>query len=214
MDAGIIWDAAYAEHDTADHPEGADRVVTIVEHLQASDLWPRLVEAKPQPASEADVLRVHTQAHVERVRAAAERGGEWLDADTYVSPRSFEVALLSAGGAIKATELWSEGIVASRSSARPVTTQRPSEAMGFCLFNNIAIAAARRIGAAYERVAIVDWDVHHGNGTQDAFYGEPRRALRSLHQWPLYPGSGFFTECGEGAGPGLHRQRAAARRQR
>ena len=145
---------------------------------------------------------MHTPGHLERVRAAAAGGGAWLDPDTHVSARSFEVALLSAGGAITATELWAQGLVPFALIRPPGHHATPSEAMGFCLFNNIAIAAARLLQGGLERVAIVDWDVHHGNGTQEAFYAEPRLLFASLHQWPLYPGSGFFTECGEGAARG------------
>jgi acetoin utilization deacetylase AcuC-like enzyme len=198
MDAAIVWDEAYAQHDTGPHPEGADRIEAVVEHLQATDLWPRLAVVRPEPATPADVLLVHTPGHLERVRAAAESGGAWLDPDTHVSRRSFEVALLSAGGAIRATELWSQGLVTFALIRPPGHHATPTRAMGFCLFNNIAIAAARLLEQGLERVAIVDWDVHHGNGTQDAFYGEPRMLFCSLHQWPLYPGSGYFTECGEG----------------
>ncbi len=198
MDAAIIWDEAYAEHDTGAHPEGADRIGVVVEHLEATDLWPRLAVVRPEPATPADVLLVHTQGHLDRVRAAAESGGAWLDPDTHVSSRSYEVALLSAGGAIKATELWSRGLVSFALIRPPGHHATPRAAMGFCLFNNIAIAAARLLEQGYERVAIVDWDVHHGNGTQDAFYGEPRTLFCSLHQWPHYPGSGSFNECGEG----------------
>jgi acetoin utilization deacetylase AcuC-like enzyme len=198
MDTAIIWDEAYAEHDTGSHPEGADRVVSVVDHLRQTDLWPRLTVASPEPATADDVLRVHTPGHLDRVRAAAEGGGAWLDPDTHVSARSFEVALLSAGGAIKATELWAQGLVPFALIRPPGHHATPNEAMGFCLFNNVAIAAARLLQGGYERVAIVDWDVHHGNGTQDAFYSEARMLFASLHQWPLYPGSGFFTECGEG----------------
>ncbi len=202
MDAAIIWDEAYAEHDTGSHPEGADRIVSVVDHLREGDLWPRLTVASPEPATTDDVLLVHTQGHLDRVRAAAESGGAWLDPDTHVSPRSFEVALLSAGGAITATELWDQGLVSFALIRPPGHHATPHEAMGFCLFNNIAIAAARLLRQGYERVAIVDWDVHHGNGTQEAFYGEPRMLFCSLHQWPLYPGSGFFNESGEGAALG------------
>jgi acetoin utilization deacetylase AcuC-like enzyme len=202
MDAAVIWHQAYAEHDTADHPEGPDRVAAVVAHLESTDLWPRLTVVNPEPATEEDVLLVHTPLHLALVKRAAQRGGQWLDPDTYVSPRSFEIALLSVGGALEATRLWDRGLVPFALIRPPGHHATPDRAMGFCLFDNIAIAAARLLRQGYERVAIVDWDVHHGNGTQAAFYAEPRVLFVSLHQWPHYPGSGFFTECGEGEAEG------------
>lgn len=202
MHAAIVWDEAYAEHDTGAHPEGADRVRTVVDHLETTDLWPRLIVSRPVAADPSDVLLVHTQAHLDRVRAAAVQGGAWLDADTHVSPRSFDVALLSAGGAVTATGLWDDGLVPFALIRPPGHHATRDEAMGFCLFNNVAIAAARLLRDGCERVAIIDWDVHHGNGTQDVFYDEGRVLFCSMHQWPLFPGTGSFTECGEGAGRG------------
>jgi acetoin utilization deacetylase AcuC-like enzyme len=199
VNPSIVWDEAYAEHDTGAHPEGADRISTLVEHLRGTDLWERLVAAKPEPATEDDILLVHTRAHLALVKKAAEGAGRWLDPDTHVSPRSYEIALLSAGGAIKAVKLWDDGLVPFALIRPPGHHATPDRAMGFCLFNNIAIAARRLLDAGCERVAILDWDVHHGNGTQAAFYDEPRVLFVSLHQWPHYPGSGFFNECG-GAG--------------
>jgi len=198
MDAAIIWDKAYAEHETGAHPEGADRIAAVVDHLRTTDLWPRLAVVKPTPATEDDILLVHTRLHLTTVKRAAAGGGSWLDPDTFVSPRSFEIALLSAGGAIAATRLWSRRLVPFALIRPPGHHATPDRAMGFCLFDNIAIAAARLLAEGYERVAIIDWDVHHGNGTQAAFYDEPRVLFVSLHQWPHYPGSGFFNECGEG----------------
>ena len=157
----------------------------------------------PDPATEDDILRVHTSAHLKMIQRAAQGSGTWLDPDTHVSPRSYEIALLSAGGALLATDLWDRGLVPFALIRPPGHHATPDRAMGFCLFNNIAIAAARLLEQGYERVAILDWDVHHGNGTQAAFYAEPRVLFGSAHEWPHYPGSGFFTECGEGAGEGF-----------
>jgi acetoin utilization deacetylase AcuC-like enzyme len=198
MNAAIIWDEAYAEHETGAHPEGADRIPAVVDHLRTTDLWPRLTVAAPVPATEDDMLLVHTRLHLNNVKRAAAGGGSWLDPDTHVSPRSYEIALLAAGGAIEATRLWHRGLVPFALIRPPGHHATADRAMGFCLFNNIAIAAARLLAEGYERVAIVDWDAHHGNGTQAEFYDEPRVLFVSLHEWPCYPGSGFFNECGEG----------------
>ena len=121
MDAAVIWHEDYALHDTGGHPEGPDRVDAIVAHLKGTDLWSRLVEVKPAPATEDDVLLVHTRTHVNMVKRAAQGRGQWLDPDTFVSPRSYDVALLSAGGAIEADEA-----VGPRARAvRPYTSSRP-----------------------------------------------------------------------------------------
>jgi acetoin utilization deacetylase AcuC-like enzyme len=202
MNAAIIWDEAYAEHATGAHPEGADRISATVDHLRSTDLWPVLTVVKPEAATEDDILLVHTRRHLEMIKRAGQGGGTWIDSDTHVSPRSYETALLSAGGAIAATRLWDDRVVPFALIRPPGHHATPDRAMGFCLFNNIAVATAKLLEEGGERVAIIDWDVHHGNGTQAAFYDEPRVLFLSMHQWPHYPGSGFFTECGEGAGEG------------
>lgn len=199
----IVWDERYAYHDTGDHPESPERVGSIVAHLQQTDLWSRLREVKPTMAEPEEVLRVHTLGHLERIRRAAElRGGEWVDGDTYVSARSFEIALLAVGGVLDATDLWVEGLVPFALIRPPGHHATPDRAMGFCLFNNVAIAARRLLALGYERVAIIDWDTHHGNGTQAAFLADADVLYVSLHQWPLYPGTGWLDECGVGAGEG------------
>jgi acetoin utilization deacetylase AcuC-like enzyme len=199
----IVWDERYAEHDTGDHPESPERIGAIVRHLRSTDLWPRLREIKPTPAEPQEVLRVHTPAHLERIRRAAElRGGEWVDADTYVCGQSYEVALLALGGVLDALELWPEGLVPFALVRPPGHHATPDRAMGFCLFNNVAIAARHLLALGYERIAIIDWDVHHGNGTQAAFFADRQVLYVSLHQWPLYPGTGWLEECGVGEGEG------------
>jgi len=203
MQTAIIWDEAYAEHDTGSHPEGADRIATIVSYLQATDLWPSLRLVAPRPATEDDILLVHTRQHLEMVRQAAAAGGRWLDGDTHVSARSFEIALLAAGGALESIGLWDEGLTSFALVRPPGHHALPDRAMGFCLFNNIAIVAATLLERGLERIAIIDWDVHHGNGTQAMFLDDPRVLFISLHQWPLFPGSGWFSETGVGEGEGF-----------
>ncbi|MEZ5126497.1 MAG: histone deacetylase [Thermoleophilia bacterium] len=202
MDIGIVYHDEYAEHRTGDHPEGADRVAAVVEHLRASDVWPRLKVVTPEPATEADILRVHTAEHLQTIQTAAASGGRWIDPDTFVSPRSYDIALLAAGGALATTEMWSEGIVPFALVRPPGHHALAHDAMGFCLFNNVAITAMRLLDEGYERIAIIDWDVHHGNGTESVFYEDPRVLFFSMHQSPHYPGTGAVTDCGEGPGQG------------
>lgn len=202
MDTAIVWSKDYEQHDTGAHPEGPDRATEIVAHLRTLDLWADLTVVEPRPATVDDVLLVHTEAHVDRVRRTAESGGGEID-ETVISPRSYEIALLAAGGVLTATEQWDEGRVSFALVRPPGHHATRDRVMGFCIFNNVAIAARKLLAAGMERVAIVDWDVHQGNGTQAIFLEEPRVLFCSLHQWPLYPGSGWFTECGEGEGEGF-----------
>jgi len=205
VNIGIVWHEDYAEHDSGgDHPEAPDRVSVAVEHLRSSDLWPRLTVVRPEPASVDDILRVHDQGYVDEIRRAAESGGHWIDPDTHVSPESYHVALLAAGGAIQTTRLWDQGLVSFALVRPPGHHATSCDAMGFCLFNNVAITAAKLLADGYERIAIVDWDVHHGNGTEAIFYDDPRVLFFSTHQSPHYPGTGAVTDCGTGRGAGYN----------
>jgi acetoin utilization deacetylase AcuC-like enzyme len=203
MDPAIIWDPIYTEHDTGGHIESPDRAAAIVAWLEQTDLWPRLQVIKPHPATVDDLLTVHTAGHVRRVREAAESGGAWLDPDTFVSTRSFEVALLAAGGALDIVSGWKRGLAPFALVRPPGHHAMPDHAMGFCLFDNIAILAHRLLTDGLARVLILDWDVHHGNGTQAIFYDDPRVLFVSLHQWPFFPGTGWYSETGAGAGEGF-----------
>jgi acetoin utilization deacetylase AcuC-like enzyme len=170
--------------------------------LEVADLTDALVRTEPQPAPRAALERVHPPEFIDAIEAACSSGRR-IDADTAVSTGSWEAALLASGAGLTAVDRLAEGgadaaFCAVRPPGHHATRTR---AMGFCLFNNVAVTAAA-LAADGERVLIVDYDAHHGNGTQDAFYGDGRVAYVSLHQWPLYPGTGAADERGSGAGRG------------
>lgn len=193
------------EHDTGGHPESARRIVAI-ERVLAQRGWLGWdVRLSPQ-ASRAAIEAVHAPAHVDRIAALSARGGAMIDADTIVSAGSYEAALHAAGGAVALVEalLGSERAPAAASLHRPPGHHATADrAMGFCLFNNVAIAAQHALDACgARRVLILDWDVHHGNGTNDIFAERDDVLFCSIHQWPLYPGSGRAADVGHGAGEG------------
>jgi len=192
------------EHDTGPHPENAGRLRAIEARLE-SEGWQGLRVVEAPAADEEQLLRVHTRAHLDLIETVAERGGGPLDLDTVMSARSQEAALRSAGGAVRAAELvMAESERFAFCGLRPPGHHAERErAMGFCLFNNVAVAATHALAElGAERVMVVDWDVHHGNGTQDVFYDSDRVLFVSIHQSPLYPGTGAPEETGAGAGAG------------
>jgi acetoin utilization deacetylase AcuC-like enzyme len=192
-------------HDTGQHPENADRLNAIWDALQVAPLPAHVEWLSPAPADLAQIRLVHPQSHVDFIHRLAAGGGGMIGLDTVVSARSFEAARLAAGGAIQAAL-----VAVDRPGTYPFALVRPpghhatpTEAMGFCLFNNIAIAAKVALAERrLARVAIVDFDVHHGNGTQAVFREDGRVFFCSLHQFPLYPGTGRAEEMGVGPGHG------------
>jgi acetoin utilization deacetylase AcuC-like enzyme len=157
----------------------------------------------PAPATREQLARVHSGEHIDRIAATAGKPS-MLDADTFTSPESYEIALLAAGAAAQAAEhARSTGEVALALVRPPGHHAERDTAMGFCLFNSVAVAAAQALASGLERVAIVDIDVHHGNGTQWIFYEDPRVLYISSHQFPFYPGTGAADEVGHAAGRGF-----------
>jgi acetoin utilization deacetylase AcuC-like enzyme len=192
------------EHDTGGHPENARRLTAIEEALSDRDwLGLELVEA---PAAEREqLLAVHTAAHVDSIEVLSEGGGGMIDLDTVASAGSWNAALHAAGGAVHATDrVLSEGGFAFCGLRPPGHHAERDRAMGFCLFNNVAVAAAHALrDRGLERVLVVDWDVHHGNGTEAIFYDSPDVLYASIHQSPLYPGTGAAADAGSGDGEGF-----------
>lgn len=203
MKVGLVYDPIYLEHDTGAHVENKQRLVAIKEVLEKTGLMNQLTPIPPRAATLEELLMVHSQEHISRVEAFSKRGGGWLDPDTVSSPASYQVALYAAGGLLEAVDAVMGGKVNSafalvRPPGHHATALR---AMGFCLFNNVAIAARyaqRKHGL--ERILIVDFDVHHGNGTQETFYNDPQVLYFSTHQYPFYPGTGAIDETGHGPG--------------
>ncbi|MFH2004730.1 MAG: histone deacetylase [Bacteroidota bacterium] len=205
---GFVYHEQFLEHDTGyGHPEKPDRLRAIVDHLQETGLWQKLHHLIIDAAPIEVINKVHSQRHVQYVKEKCEKGFTILDqGDTTVCEKSYDIALLAAGGVISAVDAVMSGVLKNVFCAvRPPGHHAESNSpMGFCLFNNAAIAA-RYAQDKYNirRVAIIDWDVHHGNGTQEIFYNDPSVFYISIHQYPFYPGSGSKSEKGEGKGEGF-----------
>jgi acetoin utilization deacetylase AcuC-like enzyme len=206
-DVGFVYDPIFLEHDTGGHPENGSRMTATLELLGTSGLLANLASIPVRAATADELALVHDPRYVEAVQQAAEHGGGWVDPDTLITPRSYDVAATVVGGTLNALDRVLRGDVASAYCLvrPPGHHATPRQAMGFCLFNHVAIAAAQaRAKHGLERVAIVDYDVHHGNGTQDAFYGDPGVLYVSTHEYPFYPGTGALAERGEGDGLGYN----------
>jgi acetoin utilization deacetylase AcuC-like enzyme len=206
MRTGIVTDQSFLAHDTGSgHPERADRLRAIGRWLDANPASGRL-HLEARDATVQELVRVHAPQHVEAVEISAHFPRYAFDADTPASPGSFAAARRAAGGVLTLVdEVMAGGIDNGFAFVRPPGHHAERDrAMGFCLFNNVAVAAAHlREAHGLERVLVVDWDVHHGNGTQHAFYGDPRVLFVSSHQYPFYPGTGAAREVGAGEGEGF-----------
>ena len=204
MPVDVYSDEVFLEHQEHGHPERPERIAAIGERLktvgQVGVSWRGAASAVADDALEA----VHPREYWQTVQRMADDGGGWFDPDTYCGARSYHVARIAAGTAVAATRRAIDERRHAFALLRPPGHHASADrAMGFCLFNNVAIAArAAQQQDGIERVAILDIDVHHGNGTQDIFYDDPTVLYCSLHQWPFYPGTGSADETGAGAGAG------------
>jgi acetoin utilization deacetylase AcuC-like enzyme len=204
-DALLLSDPRFFQHRSKgyhpERPERLDAAQAAIERASAAGL--AFTRVEPRVATAEELSRVHDPRFVEWMQTLRGRDG-YIDADTYVVPESVGVAELAAGGSVALVDAVIDGPV-KRGIALvrpPGHHARPDQAMGFCLFNNIAVAAAHARSRGLDRVAIVDWDVHHGNGTQEIFYDDPHVLYVSTHQFPFYPGTGAVAESGEGDGTG------------
>ena len=200
----VMMHPACDAHDAGrHHPERPERLAAVQRGLEGVMRAGAAKTVVPRPATRSELIRVHDPATVDAIEALCRNGGGHIDADTAASAASWDAALAAAGGGLDAIDRLSAGeadaaFIAVRPPGHHATA---TQAMGFCLVNNVAVAAAA-LAERGERVLIVDFDAHHGNGTQDIFYSDPRVVYISLHQWPLYPGTGRLDQIGSGPGEG------------
>jgi acetoin utilization deacetylase AcuC-like enzyme len=201
----LYYDPRFLDHQTGRHPERPERVAAAWRAVQASGLADRCRRPPWSDVALEDLARIHDLHYASQIQASAARGGGRVEVDTVVSPRSFDVALRAVGAVCDAVHCVLRG-----DDSQALCLVRPpghhalrAAPMGFCLFNNVAVAAKLATDAlSVDRALIVDWDVHHGNGTQDAFFSDGRVGFLSIHRWPFYPGTGARDETGAGDGLG------------
>jgi acetoin utilization deacetylase AcuC-like enzyme len=203
----LYTDPLFLKHETGRHPENAGRLRSITSRLQQAGIIEKCQAGTYTPLDEQAVAQIHSPRQIARAKELAGQGGGHIDADTVVSPDSFQVALAAAGACVAAVD----AVLAGQDQRAlclvrpPGHHATPTRSMGFCLFNNIALAARQaRTAHGLTRILIVDWDVHHGNGTQDIFYEDPEVVFNSIHRYGhgFYPGTGSERETGSGPGLG------------
>ena len=200
----IIYHPDYLKHETGPHPERKERLLSILAYLKETGFLEKMYLIEPERATPEEIRYIHSSEYIEKARKYSELEMP-LDPDTILCKDSYDVALLAAGGAIAAVDAVIDRFDSSFALVRPPGHHAlPGRGMGFCIFNNIAIAARHAQKMGKEKVLIVDWDVHHGNGTQEAFYDDPSVLYFSTHEYPHYPGTGWLDETGRGNGRGYN----------
>ncbi|MEC7596964.1 MAG: histone deacetylase [Planctomycetota bacterium] len=201
----LYQSADFLNHKTGAHPESPERLATVTRRLTPTEEWKACTHKTPKPADLSGIFSIHGADYVAELGEFCEAGGGRIEEDTITSPQSFDVARLAAGAAIEATSK----VIAGEDKTAFCATRPPGHhaiqcgPMGFCLFNNVAIAARHALATEQlDRLMIIDFDVHHGNGTQDAFYDDAQVAFFSVHRSPFYPGTGDRDETGTGQGLG------------
>jgi len=201
---GIIYHRDYLKHDTGSHPERKERLESIISHLKETGMMEQLDLIEPRYAELNEIHYIHSWEYIEKVKKYSMLEIP-LDPDTILCKDSYNIALLAAGGAITGVDAVLDKAGSSFALVRPPGHHaEPERGMGFCIFNNVAIAARHAQKRGKKRVLIVDWDAHHGNGTQEAFYDDPTVLYFSTHQYPHYPGTGWMNEVGIKEGRGCN----------
>ncbi|GJL79132.1 MAG: histone deacetylase [Nitrospinaceae bacterium] len=201
----FIYNPLYLKHETDPHPETPRRLEAIYGKIQSSEISSQLIFTEPRQAAPEQIAMNHSAGYIDQVKASCEQGVRNLDADTVISQNSYDAAVLAAGAGLTAVDMVLDGEADNVFCAvrPPGHHAEQNRAMGFCLFNNVAVAARYAIRERdLNRVFIFDWDVHHGNGTQHSFYSDSAVYYSSAHQFPFYPGTGDKDETGSGDGLG------------
>ena len=206
----LYHDPIFQHHDTGSHPENAGRLAAVDARLAEAGLIEACEQRDCLPVSLSSLSRIHTPEHVDAVQQFAAGGGGRIEVDTLVSPHSYDVAMHAAGAVCDAVERVTAADATNAHARNALCLVRPpghhavrDAPMGFCLFNNIAVGASFAVNElALDRVLVIDWDVHHGNGTQASFWSDPQVGFFSIHRWPFYPGTGDADETGSGDGLG------------